>query len=101
MFIAAALSHPPAPSHRNRFHPQFYMRAKVGAVCAQEQVCQRGKALFPFTNFRGKQGKAGQTYHAWQLSNTYFGPHAHLGRGRVRHHNRQLGDLRLGNEQRG
>ena len=66
----------------------------VGAVCAQEQAWQHGKALFPFTDFRGRQGKAGQTYHAWQLPNNYFGPHAHLSRGRVRHHNRQLADLR-------
>ncbi|MBP8000672.1 MAG: hypothetical protein KA314_14170 [Chloroflexi bacterium] len=35
--------------------------------------------MFPFTDFRGKKGNAGQTYHAWQLPNTYFGPHAHLG----------------------
>ncbi len=76
----------------------------VGAVCAQEQAWQHGKALFPFTDFRGRQGKAGQTYHAWQLPNNYFGPHAHLSRGRVRHHNRQLADLRhkgdAGNGQR-
>ena len=77
----------------------------VGAVCAQEQAWRHGQALFPFTDFRGKQGKAGQTYHAWQLPNTYFGPHAHLGRGRGRRHNRQLADLRrhggVGNGQRG
>ncbi len=66
----------------------------VGAVCAQEQAWHHGKALFPFTDFRGRQGKVGQTYHAWQLPNNYFGPHAHLSRGRVRHHNRQLADLR-------
>ncbi len=76
----------------------------LGAVCAQEQAWQHGQALFPFTDFRGKQGKAGQTYHAWQLPNNYFGPHAHMGRGRVRHHNRQLADLRhkgdAGNGQR-
>lgn len=76
----------------------------VGAVCAQEQAWQHGKALFPFTDFRGRQGKAGQTYHAWQLPNNYFGPHAHTSRGRVRHHNRQLADLRqngdAGNGQR-
>lgn len=66
----------------------------VGAVCAQEQAWQHGKALFPFTDFRGRQGKAGQTYHAWQLPNNYFGPHAHTSRGRVRYHNRQLADLR-------
>jgi hypothetical protein len=66
----------------------------VGTVCAQEQAWQHGKALFPFTDFRGRQGRAAQTYHAWQLPNNYFGPHAHLSRGRVRHHNRQLADLR-------
>ena len=77
----------------------------VRAVCAQEQAWRQERALFPFTDFRGKQGKAGQTYHAWQLPNTYFGPHAHLGRGRGRRHNRQLADLRrhggVGNGQRG
>ena len=77
----------------------------MGAICAQEQAWRQGRALFPFTDFRGKQGKAGQTYHAWQLPNTYFGPHTHLGRGRGRHHNRQLADLRqqggAGNGQKG
>ena len=38
------------------------------------------------------------------LSNDYFGLHVHLGRGRVRHHNRQLADRRhkedAGNGQR-
>jgi len=76
----------------------------VGTVCAQEQAWQHGKALFPFTDFHGRQGKTGQTYHAWQLPNNYFGPHAHLSRGRVRHHNRHLADLRqqgdAGNGQR-
>ncbi len=76
----------------------------VGAVCVQEQAWRHGMALFPFTDFRGKQGKAGQTYHAWQLPNTHFGPHAHLGRGRGRHHNRQPADPRhkgdAGNGQR-
>jgi hypothetical protein len=66
----------------------------VGAICAQEQAWRHGQALFPFTNFRGKQGQAGQTYHAWQLPKTYFGPHALLGRGRGRYHNRQLAGLR-------
>jgi len=68
--------------------------SSVGTVCAQEQAWRQGRVLFPFTDFRGKQGQAGQTYHAWQLPNTYFGPHAHLGRGRGRHHNRQPAGLR-------
>ncbi len=29
----------------------------VGTVCAQEQAWQHGKALIPFTGFRGRQGK--------------------------------------------
>lgn len=66
----------------------------VGAVCPQNQGWQHGRAHFPFTDFRGRQGKAGQSYHAWQLPNDYYGPHAHPGRGRVRHHNRQRADLR-------
>lgn len=76
----------------------------VGAVCPHNQVWQHGRAHFTFTDFRGRQGKAGESYHAWQLPNNYFGPHAHLSRGRVRHHNRQLADLRhkgdAGNGQR-
>ncbi len=31
-------------------------------------------------------------YHTWQLPTNYFGPHAHLGRGRVSHH-RHLADM--------
>jgi hypothetical protein len=79
--------------------------SRLGAVCAQEQAWRHGQALFPFTDFRGKQGRAGQTYHAWQLPNNYYGPHVHLRHGRVRHHNRQLTDLRhkgdAGNGQEG
>lgn len=62
---------------------------------AQEALTwQHGQAVFILMDKRGKQGRPGRRYLAWQLPNSYYGPHARLGRGRNRRLNRQLVDLR-------
>ncbi|HUM68019.1 MAG TPA: hypothetical protein PLK31_04135, partial [Chloroflexota bacterium] len=54
---------------------------------------QQGAAVFIVTDKPGQQGRPGQRYLAWQLPNSYQGPHARLSRGRNRRRNRQLADL--------
>jgi hypothetical protein len=60
---------------------------------SQEQAWAHGQALFVLTDARGYQGKRGQRYHAWQLPNSYRGPHARIGRGRQKHLNRHITHL--------
>ncbi|MBX3061247.1 MAG: hypothetical protein KF770_32730 [Anaerolineae bacterium] len=54
---------------------------------------QQGTAVFVLADKRGQQGPPGRRYLAWQLPNSYRGPHARLSRGRNRRRNRQLADL--------
>lgn len=63
------------------------------SAAAQERAWRQGKACFHFTDRRGKQGAAGATYLAWQLPNSYTGPHAPAARGRQKQINRRLVDL--------
>lgn len=60
---------------------------------AQEQAWQRGAALFTFTDHAGTYGRSGQRYLAWQLPNSYAGPHTPLSRGHQKQINRKLADL--------
>lgn len=60
---------------------------------AQERAWQHGRACFQFTDRRGKQGKEEATYLAWQLPNSYTGPHEPEARGRQKQINRRLVDL--------
>lgn len=54
---------------------------------------QQGMAVFVLADKRGQQGPPGRRYLAWQLPNSYQGPHARFSRGRNRRRNRQLADL--------
>lgn len=65
----------------------------LATVDAQERAWRHGRACFPFTDRRGKRAKAGGTYLAWQLPNSYTGPHASAARGRQKQINRRLVDL--------
>lgn len=60
-----------------------------------EQAWRRGRALFLYRDQRGRYGRPGRAYHAWQLPNEYTGPHESLSRGRQKRLNRALGDLLL------
>ena len=59
----------------------------------QEQAWRRGRAVFLFTDYQGKLGRKEATYTAWQLPNSYKGPHDRLARGRQKRINRELADL--------
>ncbi|MBK9056057.1 MAG: hypothetical protein IPL78_35710 [Chloroflexi bacterium] len=50
--------------------------SRRGGLCPGAGV-PTWQSPLPLTDFRGRRGKAGQTYHAWQLPNNYFGPHAY------------------------
>ncbi len=67
--------------------------APVAAADAQETAWQRGRALFRLHDRRGRHGRPGAVYLAWQLPNEYTGPHATLPRGRRKRLNRSLADL--------
>jgi len=60
---------------------------------AEEQAWQNGRAAFTLTDKKGKQGQADNSYLAWQLPNSYAGPHAHQPRGQQKRINRKLADL--------
>ncbi len=59
----------------------------------QEMAWQKGNATFTLTDFKGKQGRAGKTYLAWQLPNSYRGPHERLAKGQQKRINQELTDL--------
>ena len=60
---------------------------------AQERAWRHGHAIFRFTDQQGRHGPAGASYLAWQLPNSYSGPHSVESRGRQKRLNRQLVDL--------
>ncbi len=77
---------------------------KLDSKEAQEQAWQQGPASFAWREAR--KGRDGQDarFLAWQLPNSYHGPHARLGRGRQKRQNKALADLlnkgTAGNDQR-
>jgi hypothetical protein len=54
---------------------------------------QQGQALFTFHDTKGKQGSPGKQYLAWQLPNSYIGPHQPAAIGQQKRINRELADL--------
>jgi hypothetical protein len=60
---------------------------------AQELAWEHGQALFTFEDRRGHYGQPGGRYLAWQLPNSYQGPHLTQGRRHQKALNRQLVDL--------
>lgn len=54
---------------------------------------QQGQALFALTDYQGRHGRPGETYLAWQLPNSYLGPHPMQARTAQRRLNRQLATL--------
>jgi hypothetical protein len=59
----------------------------------EEQAWRHGRALFDLHDHKGEQGRAGKTYLAWQLPNSYTGQHPQRPKGRQKRINRQLQDL--------
>ena len=67
----------------------------------EEQSWQRGQAIFTITDYRGIYGRKGAKYLAWQLSNSYQGPHSRCSRNKRKHLNRNFGlviDREQGND---
>lgn len=83
---------------------QFAIGGQVTTVNLQTRGWEQGQATFQFKDFNGKQGTQGKIYVAWQLPNSYVGPHAQLPKGRQKRINRALTDLFMqgitGNDQR-
>ncbi|MEM7334666.1 MAG: hypothetical protein AAF490_21500 [Chloroflexota bacterium] len=59
----------------------------------EQQSWQRGGAVFKFLDKNGRFGKKDATYLAWQLPNSYVGPHEQAAHGQQRQINHNLTDL--------
>jgi hypothetical protein len=73
--------------------PNFAVATALRRDEKKERAWQHGRAMFSFTDQRGRQGKAGTVYLAWQLPNNYRGPHEPSSRGRQKRINQYLADL--------
>lgn len=72
----------------------FALGQTASPAAREEVLWRKGKAAFVFTDHQGQHGAAQQKYVAWQLPNSYQGPHQRLNKGRQKQLNRQLADLR-------
>jgi hypothetical protein len=59
----------------------------------EQRVWQHGHAVFELKDHQGKSGAAGESHLAWQLPNSYAGPHAPQAIARRKRINQQLADL--------
>jgi hypothetical protein len=76
-------------------HSNFAIGARSTSAQAEEMAWQHGGACFQLTDHEGRQGKPGTIYLAWQLPNSYYGPHPKQGCAGQRRFNRELADLRI------
>jgi hypothetical protein len=81
----------------------FAIGPSINTPQAQEIAWQQGQASFSWRDHNGKFTKPDQTILAWQLPNSYTGPHQQRPRGRQKQFNRKLADLftigKTGNDQ--
>jgi hypothetical protein len=75
--------------------PNFAVGEAADSHQRQERAWRQGRALFELKDYRGRQGKKGKRYLAWQLPNRYSACHAHRPKGRQRRINRELKALVL------
>ncbi len=73
--------------------PNFVVSRQSNKDDIQEQAWRRGRAWFRFTDHAGKLGEKGAVYSAWQLPNSYLGPHEQQPIGRQKRINQELADL--------
>jgi hypothetical protein len=66
---------------------------RLNATAQEETSWQHGNAAFVLHDVKGKHGPKNATYLAWQLPNSYQGPHATVRKSRQKRLNRQLADL--------
>ncbi|HFQ92394.1 MAG TPA: hypothetical protein ENK32_00160 [Anaerolineae bacterium] len=78
---------------RGRKRRNFAIGGPAAGESGEERAWRQGNAAFQLKDYQGKQGAAGKTYLAWQLPNSYAGPHAVAAKGRQKRINRELTDL--------
>lgn len=73
--------------------PNWAIGPSQAEASTQELSWAHGQALFTFVDRRGHYGQPGARYLAWQLPNSYQGPHQTRGRCHQKALNQQLVDL--------
>ena len=71
----------------------FAVGKRLTVTDFQIQAWNRGCAALRFKDHIGQVGRKGAEYTAWQLPNSYVGPHEAHSRGRQKRMNRKLADL--------
>jgi len=78
---------------RVRQQNHFAVAGKATAENLERYSWQHGRASFQLTDYKGYQGKPGGCYTAWQLPNSYSGPHPLAPKGKQKRINQALSDL--------
>ncbi|MDX1615376.1 MAG: hypothetical protein R3300_13770 [Candidatus Promineifilaceae bacterium] len=78
-----------------RRRPNYAVGPPASVAEFQQQAWHRGHAAFRFTDKRGLLGRPGRAYVAWQLPNSYVGPHQVQPSGTQKQINRALADLSM------
>lgn len=73
--------------------PNYAVGERATPAASQERAWKQG-GTFHFVDGKGEQGKENATYVAWQMPNTYVGPHKQHSKQRTRRINADLADLR-------
>ncbi|MEM7331517.1 MAG: hypothetical protein AAF490_05470 [Chloroflexota bacterium] len=71
----------------------FCIGASFSETSFKEAAWQHGPAAFRFKDTKGLQGKAGCEYVAWQMPNSYAGPHQRQSKRQRKRINKKLVDL--------
>ncbi|MCB8944918.1 MAG: hypothetical protein H6658_14305 [Ardenticatenaceae bacterium] len=71
----------------------FAIGPKAASAQAENVAWQQGSACFELTDYQGQLGKPGMSYLAWQLPNSYDGPHRQQSCGLQKRLNQELADL--------
>jgi hypothetical protein len=80
-------------SARVRVKHHFAVGSQIGSEMGENIAWQHGSATFRLNDKKGRQGKIGQSYLAWQLPNSYTGPHPAQPQGQQKRINQVLSDL--------
>lgn len=71
----------------------YALGGKASGVLLENRAWKHGRALFIYKDQRGRFGVPDEEYTAWQLPNSYIGPHDTLPKGRQKAINREIADL--------
>ncbi len=78
---------------RVKSHRNFGVGDVATEQAAQEAAWKHGQTLFQLSDKEGKQGKSGEQFLAWQLPNSYVGPHKVASGNQRKRVNKKLTDL--------